>query len=155
MRQPKPIIYYVVAFLGGLIALAAAVGLLGQLFSFGGSLGRADAAGQFGLVLLTPVVVYYVIRFALVLAIFVWLVKKTRVWDRSAMLLGVLVVPFLLVSSSGMIYNKFVDNPSGALPGAPLAPILVTLFFWLAVGVATYYDLTYRQPMLINNGVKK
>jgi uncharacterized membrane protein len=147
----KPIMYYLTGILGGFVIVSTVLGLFIRVTSFGLESLRADAAGELGSLITAPIIATYVLQTGLILLGIAWLIKKTRVWDKGAIILSAVISPILLVWVASMILPLFDKSPDAALPGAPVAPIIVVALYGLMAGVVAYNDLKYRQQKAIVN----
>lgn len=141
----KPIMYYLTAFLGGAIIILTVAGLIIDLTGFGRNAAGSDAAGQLGSLAVAPFVAVYLLQMVLILAGIVWLIQKTKQWNKTAVILSAVVAPILLLWAASAVLPIFDDSPDAAFPGAPLLPVIVVALYWLIAGVIAYNDLKYRR----------
>jgi len=151
---PKPITYYLLAITSGIITIACLVGFVAALFDFGKSAAQEDAAGQLGHMALAPFLIVYLMQVGVMLFVLWIVLQKVKAWDKAAITVSVVLAPILFIIAAGAIQRVVTGKTGEALPGAPVAPILVTLMYGLFAGVVAYNDIKYRKPTYIN-GVQK
>lgn len=141
-----PLIFYLSGVLGGIVIVSGVIGLLVGLLSYGKTVVTGEGLTQLGALGALPTIVLYVGQMALITGGLVWVIRKTKAWNVRAIMAGAVLAPLLLMLAASALQQLLTGEGGKALPGAPVAPILMMAFYWLFAGVVAYHDIYYRKP---------